>query len=113
VDRAAQKEQGVATSDVLTTLQTHLGGLYVNDFNRFGRTWQVVVGIDFAKGRRQAEDLKGLQVRNTRGQMVPLGAFVKVREVEGPAAITRHDMRPAVAVTANLAEGVPAAEVRR
>ena len=70
---------GVALSDVFETLQVDLGGLYVNDFNQFGRTWQVNVQAD-VPFRMQPEDMRRLQVRNARGEMVPLGAVA-----DGPA----------------------------
>ena len=63
---------GVSLSDVFNTLQVYLGSLYVNDFNQFGRTWQVNVQAD-PPFRRQIEDLKQLKVRNAQGEMVPLG----------------------------------------
>ena len=72
VDRAACMTKGVALRDVFMTLQAYLGSLYVNDFNRFGRTWQVIVQA-MSKYRDQNDDINRLQVRNSRGTMVPLG----------------------------------------
>ena len=74
---------GVALTDVFATLQVYLGGYYVNDFNRFGRTWQVNVQAD-APFRIDAESVKQMKVRNADGDMVPLGAVVNIRDIGGP-----------------------------
>ena len=87
---------GVSISDVFNTLQVCLGSLYVNDFNRFGRTWQVNVQAD-ANYRKQIEDIKQLKVRNDRGSMVPLGSLSSVRAISGPVMIVRYNMYPAAA----------------
>ena len=83
-------------SDVFDTLQIYLGSLYVNDFNLFGRTWQVVVQAE-AEFRDEVEDVKRLKVRNASGEMVPLGALADVREINGPLVLTRYNMYPAAA----------------
>ena len=67
-------EAASALQDVFDTLQIYLGSLYVNDFNRFGRTWQVIVQAD-ARFRNQVEDVRQLKVRNAKGDMVPLGSL--------------------------------------
>ena len=72
VDREKVKQQGIALTDVFQTMQIYLGSLYVNDFNRFGRTYQVIAQAD-APFRATAEDIKLLKVRNAAGEMVPLG----------------------------------------
>src|SRR5207237_4040837 len=79
VDRVACQTRGVELSDVYGTLQATMGSRYVNDFNRFGRTWQVSVQAD-EKFRNQVEDIAKLKVRNRHGDMVPLAAVVNVRE---------------------------------
>ena len=76
---------GVPLSDVFDTLQVYLGCYYVNDFNRFGRTWQVNVQAD-APFRMDAETVKQLKVRNADGDMVPLGALADVRDVRRAGA---------------------------
>lgn len=73
VDRTKAKSMNVALADIFNTLQVYMGGLYVNDFNRFGRTWQVNLQAD-APFRADAEFVKQLKVRNDDGDMVPLGA---------------------------------------
>jgi multidrug efflux pump subunit AcrB len=111
INREQAAQLGVKVGDINNTLQVYLGELYVNDFNRFGRTWQVVVQAD-AKFRNQAEAIGKLQVRNNRGDLVPLAKLVQVRNVQGPPVIDRLDGRPMVEITANPAAGVPLAEIR-
>jgi multidrug efflux pump subunit AcrB len=110
VDRDKAKVMGVSLDDVFTTLQATFGRLYINDFNRFGRTWQVQLeGKDLPKN---VEDLKQLKVRNGKGDMVPLGAFVALRDVKGLTTLVRLDGRPMGEITANPASGVSPAEAR-
>ena len=73
VDRLKVKRQGVKLNDVFQTLQVNLGSLYVNDFNRFGRTYRVVAQAD-APFRSQVDDILPLKTRNAAGEMVPLGS---------------------------------------
>ena len=88
---------GVALSDVFDALQIELGGLYVNDFNQFGRTWQVNVQAD-TPYRMQPEDMRRLQVRNDHGDMVPLGAVATIEDRGGPFVINRYNMHPAAGI---------------
>ena len=81
----ADKSQGVPLANVFETMQVYLGSLYVNDFNRFGRTYQVRAQAD-ATFRERPEDVTRLKTRNSRGEMVPLGALVKVTETYGRTA---------------------------
>jgi multidrug efflux pump len=97
IDRTKVKTMNVPLTDVFDTLQVYLGGFYVNDFNRFGRTWQVNVQAD-AAFRIDAETLKQMKVRNGDGDMVPLGSVVNVRDAGGPVTITRYNMFPAAAL---------------
>ena len=96
IDRVKVKTMGVELTDVFDALQVYLGSYYVNDFNRFGRTWQVNVQAD-APFRVDAETVKQLKVRNAAGDMVPLGAVADVRDSAGPVQITRYNMFPAAA----------------
>jgi multidrug efflux pump len=105
VDRIKCKTLGVALSDVFQTLQANLGSLYVNDFNRFGRTWQVNVQAD-ATFRTRPGDVQRLNVRSAKGEMVPLGALAKVEEIAGPALINRYNLYPAAAINGGTAPGV-------
>jgi hydrophobe/amphiphile efflux-1 (HAE1) family protein len=109
IDRAQAKTMGISISEVFDTLQVCLGSLYVNDFNRFGRTWQVTVQAD-ANYRKQVEDIKQLKVRNERGAMVPLGSVTSVRAASGPVMICRYNMYPAAAINGNPAPGVSSGE---
>ncbi|HVR35098.1 MAG TPA: multidrug efflux RND transporter permease subunit, partial [Methylomirabilota bacterium] len=90
VDRVKAKSQGVPLASVFETMQVYLGSLYVNDFNRFGRTYQVIAQAD-AEFRDRPEDITRLKTRNSRGEMVPLGALVKVRETYGPDRVMHYN----------------------
>jgi len=105
VDRVKAKSMGVALSDVNDTLQTYLGSLYVNDFNRFGRTYQVTAQAD-ANFRLQPEDIPKLKTRNSAGEMVPLGTLVDVRETTGPDKVIRYNMYPAADINGVAMPGV-------
>ncbi|HWY88269.1 MAG TPA: efflux RND transporter permease subunit, partial [Gemmataceae bacterium] len=103
-DRTKCMALGVAVSDVFTTLQINLGSFYVNNFNEFGRTWQVNVQAD-PGFRGQVPDILRLQVRNSQGQMVRLGTLMSVRDTSGPVAVMRYNMYAATAVTGNAGPG--------
>src|SRR3546814_20488480 len=72
------------------TLQTYLGSTYVNDFNKFGRTWQVIAQAD-ARFRDDVQDIGNLRTRNDRGEMVPIGSMVKIHETYGPDPVLRYN----------------------
>jgi multidrug efflux pump len=112
VDRTKVRTMGIALTDVFDTLQVYLGGFYVNDFNRFGRTWQVNLQAD-AAFRVDAEAVKQLKVRNADGDMVPLGAVVDVRDFVGPLTVTRYNMFPAAPITGASLPGVSTGDVLR
>ena len=94
VDRTKAKAQGVALTDLFDTLQTYLGSTYVNDFNQFGRTWQVIVQAD-APFRDSVEDIGRLRTRNAAGEMVPIGSMVKIKQTYGPDPVLRYNGYPA------------------
>src|SRR5262249_2870507 len=94
VNRDQCASMGVNPKDVFDTLQIYLGSYYVNDFNRFGRTWQVIVQAE-GEFRDDPDKIKLLKVRNAQGEMVPLGAIVRVREGGGPIHTGRHHKYPA------------------
>jgi multidrug efflux pump subunit AcrB len=100
VDREQAKDRGVSIDDVRTTLESTLGPYYINDFNRFGRTWQVNVQAR-ESFRRTPEDIKLIGVRNNQGQYVPLGVFASVEYVSGPVMVSRYNMYSAAAVHAD------------
>ncbi|MFL6676620.1 MAG: efflux RND transporter permease subunit [Massilia sp.] len=93
VDRTKAKQMGVALNDIYDVLQVNLGSLYVNDFNRFGKIFQVIVQAD-APYRADAADITRLKTRNGNGQMVPLGALVKVGPTFGPTRVTHFNGFP-------------------
>jgi len=112
VDRVKCKALGVPLADVFQALQVFMGGYYVNDFNRFGRTWQVNIQAD-APFRSNAESVKGLRVRNAQGEMVPLGTLATIRDATGPVTITRYDMYPAAAINGASLPGMSTGTVVR
>ena len=103
-DRTKCAALGVAVSDVFNTLQFYFGSYYVNNFNEFGRTWQVNVQAD-QDFRERLPDILRLQVRNSQGNMIRLGTLMTVRNSSGPAAVMRYNMYAATAVTGNPAPG--------
>ncbi len=111
IDRTKCLALGVETSDIFNTLQGYLGSYYVNNFNEFGRTWQVNVQVE-PRFRDRASDVLKLQVKNNLGQLVLLGAVMEVRNTVGPMAIERHNMYPIARITANLADGADLAEAK-
>ena len=90
LDRTKAQQLGVGVQDVFDTMQTYLGSVYVNDFNRFGRTYQVIAQAD-TPFRSRPDDILRLQVRNDAGQMVPLGSLVNVSETTGPDTAMRYN----------------------
>ena len=109
IDRTACLTHGVDLQQVFGTLQATMGARYVNDFNLFGRTWQVNVQAD-PRHRNELEDVKRIKVRNRRGEMVPLGALLTAREASAPLVITRHNMYPAATVNGNVTPGTSSGE---
>jgi multidrug efflux pump len=105
VNREQCQVRGVNPADVFGALQIYLGSLYVNDFNRFGRTWQVVAQAT-GEFRDDPEKIKLLKVRNTDGDMVPLGSLLSVKTVGGPINIGRYNMYPACAILGATKPGV-------
>jgi len=105
LDRAKCLALGVQITDVFNALQVYVGSYYVNNFNQFGRTWQVNVQAD-ANFRDQAHDLKKLQVRNQQGQMIPLGSLLTIHGQSGPVAVMRYNMYSSSAILGNTAPGV-------
>lgn len=105
VDRTKAKSLGLPLTDIYQTLQANLGSLYVNDFNKFGRTYQVRVQAD-SEFRSEVDDIARLEVRNGNGEMVPLGAVVDVHDTLGPQVINRYNMYPAALLNGNGVPGV-------
>ncbi|MET0344572.1 MAG: multidrug efflux RND transporter permease subunit [Polyangiales bacterium] len=105
LDRNKAKTHGVAVTDVFETMQAYLGSVYVNDFNRFGRTFQVTVQAD-ADHRLTPDDVVALKTRNAAGGMVPLSSVLSVRASNGPDRVTRYNGYPAAEVNGTPAPGV-------
>ncbi|WAC61917.1 multidrug efflux RND transporter permease subunit [Pseudoxanthomonas sp. SL93] len=94
VDRVKAKAQGVPLTQLFDTLQTYLGSAYVNDFNMFGRTWQVIAQAD-GTFRDDVEDIANLRTRNANGEMVPIGSMVNIKQTYGPDPVIRFNGYPA------------------
>jgi multidrug efflux pump subunit AcrB len=109
LDRSKCLALGVQVTDVFNTLQVYVGSYYVNNFNQFGRTWQVNVQAD-ANFRDQAHNIKRLQVRNQQGQMIPLGSLLTIHGQSGPVAVMRYNMYSSAAILGNTAPGVSSGE---
>ncbi|NLC71665.1 MAG: multidrug efflux RND transporter permease subunit [Desulfuromonadaceae bacterium] len=109
VDRTKAKTLGVPLSSVFETLQAYLGSAYVNDFNKFGRSYQVKVQAE-PEFRASLEDIRRLEVRNNQGGMLPLGTLVSVKDAFGPQVISRYNLYPAAAVNGSAAPGVSSGE---
>ncbi|HEY7315298.1 MAG TPA: efflux RND transporter permease subunit [Gemmataceae bacterium] len=105
IDRTKCLALGVQVSDVFNTLQVYFGSYYVNNFNEFGRTWQVNVQAA-PRFRRDVADIRQLQVRNNQGQMIRLGTLLDVRDTSGPVVVQRYNMYSAIAITGDAAPGV-------
>ncbi len=109
VDREKTLKLGVPLQSVFDTMQAYLGSSYVNDFNKFGRTWQVKVQAD-GMFRAKPEDISRLEVRNKEGSMVPLGTLAKVKESLGPPRIDRYNMFPTARISGSPEPGVSTGE---
>jgi multidrug efflux pump len=109
VDRTKAKQMGVALHDIYDTLQISLGSLYVNDFNRFGKTYQVIVQAD-APFRAQAQGITALKTRNGTGEMVPLGALMQVDSTFGPTRVMRYNGFPSADINGSPKPGFSSGE---
>src|SRR4051812_2810444 len=111
VDRLKAKQQGVKVSDVFQTLQVNLGSMYVNDFNRFGRTYRVVAQAD-APFRSQVDDILPLKTRNAAGEMVPLGSMISIKESFGPDLVERFNGYPSADINGGPSPGHASGEAQ-
>jgi HAE1 family hydrophobic/amphiphilic exporter-1 len=109
IDREKAEKMGVLMSDIFFTLQTNLGSVYVNDFNKFGRTYQVRVQAD-ANFRGDVEVIRRLEVRNRDKNPVPLGTLVEPEIRIGPQSITRFNLYPAAQINGQASRGVSSGE---
>jgi len=104
IDRVKAKRINIPLSTIFSTLQAYLGSAYVNDFNKFGRTFQVNIEAD-ARFRSRASDIGQIEVRNNQGKMIPLGTLLSVKEAFGPQLISRYNLYPTASVTGSAAKG--------
>lgn len=104
IDREKAKTHGVAISDIFDTLQIYLGSLYANDFNRFGRTYQVNVQAE-QQFRLDEDQIGQLKVRNNKGEMIPLATFIKVSDTSGPDRVMHYNGFITAEINGNAAPG--------
>ena len=109
IDRVKAKSLGVSLDSVFNTMQASLGSAYVNDFNKFGKTYQVRVQAD-QQFRLEPEDIARLQVRNLSGQMIPLGAISTTRRTLGPQIVPRYNLYPSATINGAAAKGTSSGE---
>ena len=111
LDRIKAKQLGVSVTDVFDTMQIYLGSLYVNDFNQFGRVFQVRAQAD-APFRAGAEDIGLLKTRNAAGEMVPLSSLVSVKQTYGPQTVVRYNGFPAADINGGPAPGYSSGQAK-
>jgi multidrug efflux pump len=109
IDREKLKSQKVALDDVNLALQAYLGSLYINDFTKFNRNWQVNVQAE-PRSRLRREDIGRLEVRSATGKSVPLSTLIKIKNDSGPAVVNRYNSYPSAEVNGNPAPGVSSGE---
>ncbi|MBP6600958.1 MAG: multidrug efflux RND transporter permease subunit [Verrucomicrobiales bacterium] len=112
IDRAQAKTMGVSLADLNESLQVYLGSVYVNDFNLFGRTYQVTAQAESSM-RTAPEDLLRIKIRNQNGEMVPLGALVKVEKQGGADRVQRYNLYYSADINGNTQPGVSSGEMIR
>ncbi len=111
VDRVKAKQMGVPLSSIFDTLQINLGSLYVNDYNKFGRTFQVMAQAD-APFRSSPESISQLKVRSNSGEMVPLGSLLKISDSYGPDRVQRYNAYVAADINGGAAPGVSSGQAK-
>lgn len=109
IDREQVMRTGTTMQEVFDTLQVYLGSSYVNDFTLFGRIFKVTAQAD-AEFRDEPESIKRLELRNAKGQLIPLGALAEINEVYGPQTVTRFNLYPAVKILGGPAPGYSSGE---
>jgi multidrug efflux pump len=111
IDRVRAKQLGVPLAEINQTLQVNLGSVYVNDFNQFGRTYQVRVQAD-AQFRSQREQIAQLKVRNDKGEMIPLSSIMKLTDTYGPDRVQRYNNYVAAELNGGPAPGVSSGQAQ-
>jgi hydrophobe/amphiphile efflux-1 (HAE1) family protein len=112
IDRTKCVALGVSMQDVFNALQYNLGSYYVNNFNEFGRNWQVNIQAD-PKFRERVRDVKRYQIRNNQGLMFPLGTVLSIRDTSGPVLVLRYNMYSAAAISGSPSPGTSSGEAAR
>jgi multidrug efflux pump len=112
VDRDKATSRDVSLTELYDTLGVYFGSAYVNDFTRFGRNWQVIVQAE-PKFRKNMGDLATLKVRNRKGNMISLEAFVTEEPTTGPAIVNRYNMFPSAEITGGTAPGTSSGDAIR
>ena len=111
VDRTKAKQQGVDLDEIFQTLQVYMGSAYVNDFNQFGRTYQVNVQAD-EQFRQDPEQIRQLKVRNNAGEMIPLGSFINVKHSAGPDRVMHYNGYTTAEINGGPAAGYSTGEAQ-
>ncbi len=111
VDRTKAKQLGVPLGDIFNTMQINLGSLYVNDFNKFGRTYQVIVQAD-EKFRSHAQDLGQMKVKNGKGEMMQLSSLMQLKDTYGPDRVLRYNSYTAADINGAAAPGVSSGQAQ-
>jgi len=111
IDRTKIQQLGVPIEDIFSTMQIYLGSQYINDFNQFGRTYQVIAQAD-KEFRAESEDINRLQVRNVDGEMIPFGSFTHVEETFGPQTAMRYNAFRSADLTGAAAPGFSTGEAQ-
>ncbi|MEI6002653.1 multidrug efflux RND transporter permease subunit [Paraburkholderia bengalensis] len=111
VDRVKAEQLGVSISDVYETMQVYLGSLYVNDFNEFGRVYQVRVQAD-GKFRASPDDILKLKTRNRNGEMVPIGSLATIKHAYGPELVVRYNGYTAADIGGSPAPGFSSGQAK-
>jgi HAE1 family hydrophobic/amphiphilic exporter-1 len=109
VDRVKAKNLGVSLDEIFLTLQSQMGSLYINDFNKFGQTYQVIMQAE-SEYRADLADLDNFYVRSTAGEMIPLSTLVNTQPVLGPDLAARYNLYRAASIRANVAPGYSSGE---
>ena len=109
LDRTKVQQLGIPVDEIFRTMQIYLGSMYVNDFNQFGRTYQVIAQVD-KPYRSSPEDILRLQTRNADGDMVPLGSILSVSETFGPDTAMRYNAFRSADLNGNAAPGYSSGE---
>ncbi|MEH6436971.1 efflux RND transporter permease subunit [Massilia sp. DD77] len=111
IDRVKAKQLGVSLAEINQALQVNLGSVYVNDFNQFGRTYQVRVQAD-AQFRSHAEQIEQLKVRNDKGEMIPLSSLMRIKDTYGPDRVQRYNGYVAAELNGGPAPGVSSGQAQ-